>query len=138
MPVNGAESERRLGSENDQAVVPTRRAGKVVATIRLLVSVDYHRELLQTVQSLLGPIRTQKGCLGLHLYAEIGGEEALCLVEEWATQQDLDEHLRSDYFAVLLGAARLLLQKPSELDFRVYKETAGMEVVDSIHGRPGP
>jgi quinol monooxygenase YgiN len=107
-----------------------------MATIRLLVAADHRRELLQTVQSLIGPISEQRGCLGLHLYTEIGGEEALCLVEEWATQEDLDEHLRSDYFAVLLGAARLLLEKPSELEFRLLKETAGMEIVDAIHGTP--
>jgi quinol monooxygenase YgiN len=108
----------------------------VVATIRLLVSADYHRELLQTVQSLLDPIRAQKGCLGLHLYCEIGGKEALCLIEEWATQGDLDEHLRSNYFVVLLGAARLLLDNPSELEFRLLTERGGMEVVEAIHGRP--
>ena len=108
----------------------------VVATIRLLVSADYHRELLQTVQSLLDPMRAQRGCLGLHLYREIGGKEAICLIEEWATPEDLTEHLRSNHFVVLLGAARLLLESPSELEFRLLTKTAGMEVVEAIHGKP--
>ena len=136
MSVNGVRVGPQGGQEGGE-VASIRRGSMVVATIRLLVSSDYHRELLQTVQSLLGPIRKQTGCLALHLYAEIGGEEALCLVEEWATQEDLDEHLRSDYFSVLLGAAKLLLQKPSELEFKLLRETAGMEVIDAIHGRPG-
>jgi len=125
-----------VGIKNERLGISARRREPVVvAAIRLLVSADYHRELLQTVQSLLEPIRAQRGCLGLHLYHEIGGEEALCLIEEWATKEDLDEHLRSNYFAVLMGAARLLLENPSELEFRLLTETAGMEVVEAIHGR---
>ena len=107
----------------------------VVATIRLLVAADYHRELLQTVQSLLRPIKQQEGCLGVHLYCEIGGQDALCMIEEWETQEDLSAHLQSNAFAVLLGAARLLLQKPAELEFKLLTQTAGIEVVEAIHGK---
>lgn len=133
---NGLGIEGLNGGRKNEVLGAGSGPSTVVATVRLPVSVDYHRELLQTVQSLVGPIRAQKGCLGLHLYVEIGGEEALCLIEEWATKEDLDEHLRSDYFAVLLGAARLLLEQPSELEFKLLRETAGMEVVEAIHGPP--
>jgi quinol monooxygenase YgiN len=109
----------------------------VIATIRLLVPADNHRELLQTAQSLLRPIRQQKGCLGLHLYFEIGEEDALCLMEEWATPEDLNDHLRSNYFTVLLGAARVL-KKSSELEFKLLTQTAGIEAVEAIHGKINP
>ena len=117
-------------AEVGKAVVPP-----IVVTIRLQASVEGHRELLQTVQSLLAPIRSQRGCLGLRLYSELGGDAALCLIEEWATEGDLNEHLRSNYFSVLLGASRMLLKKTSELEFRLLTPTAGMEVVEAIHGR---
>ena len=106
----------------------------VIATIRLSVSEDNHRELLQTVQSLLRPIREQKGCLGSHLYFEVGDEDAVCLMEEWATPQDLNNHLRSNCFAVLLGAARLL-KKSSKLEFKLLTQTAGLDTLEAIHER---
>jgi quinol monooxygenase YgiN len=109
----------------------------VIATIRLLVPADNHREFLQTVRSLLRPIREQKGCLGSHLYFEIGEEDALCLMEEWASPEDLNDHLRSDYFAILLGAAKLL-KKSSELDFKLLTQTAGIEAVEAVYGKINP
>jgi quinol monooxygenase YgiN len=109
----------------------------VITTIRLMVSEDNHREFLQTVQSLLRPMREQKGCLGSHLYFEIGEEDTLCLMEEWATPEDLKAHLQSDYFAILLGAAKLL-KKSKELEFKLLKQTAGIEVVEAIYGKVNP
>jgi quinol monooxygenase YgiN len=109
----------------------------VITTIRLMVSEDNHREFLQTVQSLLRPMREQKGCLGSHLYFEIGEEDTLCLMEEWATPEDLKDHLQSDYFAILLGAAKLL-KKSKELEFKLLKQTAGIEVVEAIYGKVNP
>jgi quinol monooxygenase YgiN len=109
----------------------------VIATLRLSVHEDNHRELLQTVQSLLRPIRAQKGCLGSHLYYEIGEGDALCLMEEWATPEDLNEHLRSSYFTVLLGAARLL-KNSSKLEFKLLTQTAGIEALEAIHGEINP
>jgi quinol monooxygenase YgiN len=98
------------------------------------VPADNRRELFQTMQSLLRPIREQKGCLGSHLYFEIGDEDAFCLIEEWATPEDFNDHLRSDYFAVLLGATRIL-KKSSELEFKMLTQTAGIEALEAIHGK---
>jgi quinol monooxygenase YgiN len=109
----------------------------VVATIRVLVSAENRRELLQTVQSLLRHIREQKGCLESHLYFEIGEENAVCLMEEWATLEDLNDYLRSNHFAVLLGAARLLKKSP-EFEFKLLTQTAGIEAVEAIHGKINP
>ena len=106
----------------------------VTTTIKLLVSSDNHREFLQTVQSLLRPVREQKGCLGSRLYFEIGEEDSLCLIEEWATPEDLNDHLQSDYFAILLGAAKLL-KKSMDLEFKMLTQTAGIEVVEAIYGK---
>ncbi|MCI0660966.1 MAG: antibiotic biosynthesis monooxygenase, partial [Acidobacteria bacterium] len=100
----------------------------------LMVSADNRRELLQTLQSLLRDIREQKGCLGSHLYFEIGDEDAICLMEEWATREDLNDYLRSNHFVVLLGAARIL-KKSSEFEFKLLTQTDGIEVVEAIHGK---
>jgi quinol monooxygenase YgiN len=36
------------------------------------------------------------------------------MVEEWATQQDSDDHLQSDIFKVLMGAGSLM-RRPLEI-----------------------
>jgi quinol monooxygenase YgiN len=35
-------------------------------------------------------------------------ENALCVLEEWESEADMDEHLRSDNLIVLRGAVRML------------------------------
>ena len=82
------------------------------------------------MKSLLRPIREQRGCLGSHLYLEVGEEDTVCLMEEWQNEEDFKNHLRSDYFKVFLGAARLL-KKSSELEFKLLSQTAGIEVVEA-------
>jgi quinol monooxygenase YgiN len=106
----------------------------IVTTVRVLVPHENQRELAQTVRSLLRSIRRQKGYLGSNLYLDLGDDDAFCLVEEWETQEDLNNHLRSDDFAVLFGAINLL-KKASEIEFRVLTPTAGLEVVESARGR---
>jgi quinol monooxygenase YgiN len=109
----------------------------VVTSVRVLVSPENQRELAQTVRSLLRSIRGQKGYLGSYLYLDLGDDDAFCLIEEWETQEDLNNHLRSDDFAVLFGAINLL-KKTSEIKFRVLTPTAGIEAVEAVLGKIYP
>jgi quinol monooxygenase YgiN len=101
----------------------------IVVTVRVLVSPENRRELVQSVRSLLRNIQVQKGCLGSHLYCELGDEEALCLVEEWETREDLNNYFRSDHFAILFGAINLL-KKSSGIEFKLLTPMAGIEAVE--------
>jgi quinol monooxygenase YgiN len=102
----------------------------VVATMRVLVPPYNRREILQTFQSLTDSIRNQKGCLNYRYYLEMGDENAICLIEEWETQADLDNHLLSRDFAILFGAINLL-RGPSEIEFKLLSPTAGIEAVEA-------
>jgi len=106
----------------------------IVTTVKILVSRENHRELAQTVMSLLRSIKRQKGYLGSNLYLDLGNDDAVCLIGEWETQEDLNNHLRSDDFALLFGAINLL-KKTSEIEFRVLTPTAGLEVVEAARGK---
>jgi quinol monooxygenase YgiN len=106
----------------------------IVVTLRVLVSPENRRELVQTVRSLLRNIQGQKGCLGSHFYCELGDEEALCLIEEWETQEDLNKYFRSDDFAILFGAINLL-KKSSGIEFRLLTPMAGIEAVESARDK---
>jgi quinol monooxygenase YgiN len=57
-------------------------------------------------------VRKESGCLYAGFYQDIDNEEEFLMVEEWATQEDADEHLRSDIFTVLRGAGSLMRRPP--------------------------
>ena len=71
-------------------------------------------ELCQTIISLIGPLRTVKGCLRCDFCQGQEDVKELHLIEEWDTRDNLYHHLNSDLFQVLRGAMNLL-QEPYEL-----------------------
>jgi quinol monooxygenase YgiN len=85
-------------------------------------------ELSQTIASLIGSIRTEKGCKRCDFYKNIENENQLNLLEEWDTQENLKSHLKSERFRVLRGAMNLL-QEPYEVMFHTVFHPAGMEEI---------
>jgi quinol monooxygenase YgiN len=65
-------------------------------------------ELSQTIASLSGFIRMEKGCQSCDFCQSVEDENQLFLLEEWDTQENLMTHLKSEYFRVLRGAMNLL------------------------------
>jgi quinol monooxygenase YgiN len=100
----------------------------IVAMMTLNVSPDNRKELLQTIRSLSQCTRREKGCLGRHIYQDVENENILFFKEEWETFVDLENHLRSKEFSVLMGAMRLLM-KPPEFEFNEVKVMSGMEFI---------
>ena len=69
-------------------------------------------EVKQTLQALIEPTRNEKGCLGYDVFEDIENRNSFCLVERWASRKDLDNHQRTERFAVLMGTRSLLEREP--------------------------
>jgi len=83
-------------------------------------------ELSQTIASLSGSIRIEKGCKRCDFCQSIEDENRLFLLEEWDTQENLRSHLNSGRFRVLRGAMNLL-KDPYEMVFHNAFHPEGME-----------
>lgn len=88
----------------------------ILFIIRMKVFSEKRKELLQTISSLIGSIRMDKGCKRCEFCQSIEDEDELLLLEEWNTQGDLREHLKSGHFGVIRGALSLL-KEPHEMMF---------------------
>ena len=88
----------------------------ILVIIRMKVLAEKRKELSQTIASLVGVIRTEKGCRRCDFFQSMEDENELCLLEEWDTRGNLNSHLKSRHFRVLRGAMSLL-QEPYELMF---------------------
>lgn len=98
------------------------------ATIKMTVPPEKRKEVLQTVKALLGPIRREQGCISCNCYVDAEAENIIFFKEEWKSGDDLDTHLRSVHFGVLIGAMKLLEKEP-EIRFNTIASTAGAEAV---------
>ena len=96
--------------------------------IRMKVVPEKRLELSQTVASLSGSIRAEKGCRRCDFCQSIEDENRLFLIEEWDTQENLMIHLKSERFRVLRGAMNLL-GEPYELMCHTVFHPAGMEEI---------
>ena len=85
-------------------------------------------ELSQTIVSLSGSIRMEKGCQRCNFYQSMEDENRLFLLEEWDTQGNLKSYLKSGRFRALRGEMNLL-KEPYEMMFHTVFHPAGMKEI---------
>jgi len=100
----------------------------ILVIIRMKVPYEKRMELSQTIASLSGAIRTEKGCRRCDLCQSIEDENRLFLLEEWNTRENLISHMKEEHFRVLRGAMNLL-REPYEMTFHTVFHPAGMEEI---------
>ena len=100
----------------------------ILVIIRMKVLSEKRMELSQTIASLSGSIRMEKGCRRCDFCQSIEDENRLFLLEEWDTQENLMTHLKSEHFRVLRGAMNLL-KEPYERMFHTVFHPEGMEEI---------
>ena len=103
----------------------------ILVIIRMKVLSEKRMELSQTIASLIGSIRTEKGCKRCDFCQSIEDENELWLLEEWDTQENLKNHLKSERFRVLRGAMNLL-KEAYEMMFHPAFYPAEMEGVRGL------
>jgi quinol monooxygenase YgiN len=100
----------------------------ILIIIRMEVLSEKRKELSQTIASLIGSIRTQKGCKRCDFCQSIEDEDRLFLLEEWDTQESLIGYQNSERFRVLLGAMNLL-KKPYEMVLHTVYHPEGIKEI---------
>jgi quinol monooxygenase YgiN len=92
---------------------------------------------LSEAVGILGPMaertRTERGCLGCHLYRDALEEAVLAFVETWASEADLERHLRSQDYRQLLLVMELA-RVPPEVRFDRVSGSTGFETVQKARG----
>ena len=106
----------------------------IVVRIKMNVLPEKQKELVQTILSMIGPMEKEAGCLSYALFCNVQDKNLLNLLEEWQTRKDLDRHLRSEMFSVLLGAKSLLFHPP-QIQIHTVSHSEGMETVNVARGK---
>jgi quinol monooxygenase YgiN len=100
--------------------------------IRTILNVlpEKQKEVVQTLLSLLGPPGNE-GCLSYDILGDIENTHVINLISEWQTRRQLNRHLSSDRFSVLLGT-RSLLYEPLDIQILTISGVEGMEAVNAV------
>jgi quinol monooxygenase YgiN len=106
----------------------------IITRIRMNVLPEKQKEVMQTLLSMIEPAGKEKGCLSYDVFCDMEDNHVFSLIEEWETREDLDRHIRSERFGVLLGT-KSLLTKPSEINIHTVSHSEGVEVVNTLRGK---
>ena len=106
----------------------------IIVRITMNVLIEKRTEVMQTLLSMIEPTENGRGCLSCHVSRDIEDKNVFSLIEEWETREDLDDHIKSDRFSVLLGTKSLLCE-PQQIEIHTVSRSEGMETVSAARAK---
>jgi quinol monooxygenase YgiN len=86
---------------------------------------------------LRGLTAARTGCLAFHVSQDVMDANVLTITERWATRSDLEAHVRSADYKLLLAVIDLGTTRP-EIEFDVTEPLGGLDVVWAIRSGQQP
>jgi quinol monooxygenase YgiN len=108
----------------------------VLFSLSVVVATSRRTDFLKSLNALLEPTRVVPGCNDCRLYADFEDPNAFTLVEEWASQAQLDRYLASDACKVLVGGIEMSAEPPT-IRFDTVTQRAGIEVIEAARRAQG-
>jgi quinol monooxygenase YgiN len=105
----------------------------IIATLRLIIPFERRSEVLKTVHLLLVSMRAKPGCISARFYQDIENTSALILVEEWESNAELDQHIRSYEYRKVLALMEMSNELP-EVTFDMISRRSGIETIMKVRG----
>ncbi|MCJ7685996.1 MAG: antibiotic biosynthesis monooxygenase [Desulfobacteraceae bacterium] len=99
-------------------------------SISLKVFRQKRDEFLQTLHSLQSDLKKDQGLIKSALYQDVNDPERFHLINEWETEQDYDNYLRSENFSVLIGALKVLSEE-TEVRYHMGSPKIDKKVIDA-------
>jgi quinol monooxygenase YgiN len=106
----------------------------IIVRITMAARPEKRKEVMQTLISMIEPTLQEKGCLSYQVFQDIQDKNVFNLIKEWKTREDLDHHLRSGRFGVLLGI-KILLNEQQNIQIHTISHSEGIEAVHVVRGK---
>jgi len=102
-----------------------------VVHLYLTVSPANRLKVVSAVRSTSGRTSAKPGLLKYGLYCDVDNDDALILVEEWESTEELHRYIRSDDFRIILSLMDLAEEAP-EINIHEVSSTAGLDLVGKL------
>lgn len=97
-------------------------------TVTAEIIPDKREEFIQVVRSVNKLFKKEKGFKSSVLYQDVENPSCFNLIQEWASQDDMDVQLRSETFRVLMGALKLLTRH-SKIEYNLVSDQSDKKVL---------
>jgi quinol monooxygenase YgiN len=106
----------------------------IFVRIKLHVRPEKELEFTQTLLSIVEPARKEVGCISYSFYRNVEDNYCYYLLEEWKSKKDLNRHMVTTRFRVLLGL-KSLLSKPLQIKIYRVSTNEGLELVEKVRSK---
>jgi quinol monooxygenase YgiN len=89
------------------------------------------RHIVSALQGLMLSTRGEAGCVGCSLSTEVNNKVVIRYIEEWDSEPDLRQRLRSAGFAALAELMELA-SEPPDIEIFLPRATRGIDYVEEI------
>jgi quinol monooxygenase YgiN len=103
------------------------------STVRMTLPGNRLQEAIGILGSLAERTRAERGCLWGQLHLDVLEEDVLILEESWASEADLERHLRSEDYRQLLLIMEMA-KVPPEVSFDTIAHSTGIETIQKARG----
>ena len=103
----------------------------IVVILRIKTASVHRAEIVELIRAIIGPTEAQSSCSLCRFYSETDDDDALVLLQEWRSQEDLDRFIRSHDFKRVLAAMDQGNRAP-EFCVNTVSSKAGMELVEKL------
>ncbi len=107
----------------------------IQSTVRVAISARDKPEVLRTLRVLMGHAASRAGCAGFSVFQDVTNPEVLMIYDRWVTQEDLDAHVRSADYRLLLAVIDLSLTPPA-ISFDDLEHIGGLDLVQALRAQP--
>ena len=106
----------------------------ILVRITMNAFIDKRTEVMQTLLSMIEPTENVMGCLSCNVLLDIEDKNVFSLIAEWQNREDLEDHIKSDKFSVLLGTKSLLCEPP-QIAIHTVSHSEGMETIHAARNK---
>ncbi len=100
----------------------------IVAVGRVRTDAAKREELVRVGQGVASASRNEAGCLGYRLYEDTERENEFVFVEEWESQEALEQHFATPHVREFMKAVPATLVAPPDVKFHTIAST--MDIAD--------
>jgi len=103
----------------------------ILSTVRLAISAEQRSEVLRILRILRGHATARTGCAGFWFCQDLVDPGILAISGQWVTRDDLEAHVRSPEYRLLLAVIDLSVAPP-EISFDDLDHLGGLDLVRAL------
>jgi quinol monooxygenase YgiN len=103
----------------------------MMTSIKVILPRKHRKDVLEALSLFKRMTEISEGCIGCHINRDVEKPNTITFSEEWQSREDLERHILSPNYRLLLEITELSAQEP-EIKVLTITKVEGLEVVEAL------